>query len=58
MYVVIEYNQASRWPGLWSDTLYDDREEALTAMAEAKAENRERGRLEGYAIAQVVIEDD
>ena len=58
MYVVIEYNQASHWPALYSDALYDTRSEAVEAMQYAEKGNRANGRNEGYAIGCLLIEDD
>lgn len=57
MYVVIEYNQASRWPALYADTLWDTRDEALEEMERARTDNRNHGRMEAYAIASVVVEE-
>ena len=59
-YVVIEYNQASHWPSVWSgDTLYDSADEAREYARDAEKDARGRGRMERYTVAQVIeIEDD
>lgn len=58
MYVVIEYNQASRWPALYSDALYDSEVEAIEALEYAKTGNRANGRNESYAVGMVNIMDE
>lgn len=57
-YVVIEYNQASRWPELWSDCLYDTDTEAQEFASEAERQNREYGRRETYAVARVELVEE
>lgn len=53
-YVVIEYNQASKWPAVWSDLL-DTEDEAREDARGARAQTAEIGRGETYAIAKVEL---
>jgi hypothetical protein len=55
-FVLVEYNQASGRPSLWSDELYDDRNEASEAADSARAHTAKVGRRERYAVATVVID--
>ena len=55
-YVIIEYNQASGWPSLWSgDVLYDTEAEAQEFSEEAERENRGCSRRETYRVARVEL---
>lgn len=55
-YVVIEYNQASKCPSVWSlDCLYDSAEEAAEHMAIGQDETAKVGRGESYAVAKVEL---
>lgn len=57
-YVVIEYNQASRRPSVWShDTIYDSEVEAQEFAREARAKTAETGRGETYDIALIQVVD-
>lgn len=52
-YVIIEYNQASRWPDLHLDVLYDTPAEAEEVAEAAREEYKELGRGERFTIAEV-----
>lgn len=55
-YVVIEYNQASGWPQIWSqESLYDTEAEARQFADEAEDANRLNGRRETYRVARVEL---
>lgn len=53
-YVVIEYNQASHWPSLHLEALYETEDEARTVAEEAHAHYREIGRGETFTVAEVM----
>lgn len=53
-FVVIEYNQASRWPELHTEVLYETEREAFDAATIACEHTREVGRRETFAVAEVV----
>lgn len=55
-FIVIEYNQASRWPDIWSaGCLYDTEAEAQEVADEAEGKNRRIGRGETYRVARVEL---
>jgi hypothetical protein len=54
-YVVIEYNQASHWPALEHETLYDTVDEAALAAKHAEEATQRVGRRETYAVARVEL---
>lgn len=54
-FVVIEYNQASHWPELWSACLFDTEAEAQECVDEAEKTNRANGRRETYRVARVEL---
>ncbi len=54
-YVVIEYNQASHWPSLEHDTLYDTVDEAAEVAKHAEEATERIGRRETYAVARVEL---
>lgn len=54
-FVVIEYNQASHWPSLEHETLYDTEDEARERAEHARAYTEAIGRGETYAVARVEL---
>lgn len=52
-YVVIEYNQASGHPRLYSDDIYLALGEALDVANEGYAQNRKTGRRERYEVQEL-----
>lgn len=58
-YVVIEYNQASRWPSVGSlDGLFNTEDEARHHAVICKEQIAKSGRGETYAIARVELVDE
>ncbi len=57
-YVVIEYNQASHWPSLDGDTLYDTVDEAALAAKHSEEAMLACGRRESYAVARVELVEE
>ena len=58
-YVVVEYNQASGWPGLpLGATLHDDLADACFERDVLADQARERGRRERYAVCEVAEPQD
>jgi hypothetical protein len=56
-YVVIEYNQASGQPEVFSDLCWTE-EDAREIAEDATAQSRAIGRGETYAVAELVMADD
>jgi hypothetical protein len=56
-YVVLEYNQASHQPEVFSDLCWTE-QDARDIAEEAKVQSRAIGRLETYAVAEIVLVDD
>lgn len=52
-YVIVEWNQASGRPSIWSEDTYDDVEFAAMVAEEEQKQNRDRGRRERYTVHEL-----
>lgn len=52
-YVIVEWNQASGRPSIWSEDTYDDLEFAAMIAEEEQKQKRDHGRRETYTVHEL-----